>query len=235
MKCMESNKAVRNLYAWLTTPVDGGLTPSALCNRPPQVFGLHENADITKDLQEVNLLLESLMLTQSREGGGGGASFEQTVGELAQDILDRLPPNFDLEDTEHKYPQDYFNSMNTVLVQELGRFNVLITIIRSSLVNLGKAVKGLALMSADLDAVGRSLFDGKIPDMWLKKSFPSLKPLGSYVKEVLERTQFFQSWIDDGSPMVYWISGFFFTQVRSSPNPNPKSPSSNVTLQLLMV
>ena len=30
-------------------------------------------------------------------------------------------------------------------------------------------------MSADLDAVGKALFDGKVPAMWLKKSFPSLK------------------------------------------------------------
>jgi dynein heavy chain len=46
--------------------------------------------------------------------------------------------------------------------QELGRFNGLLTVIRSTLISLGKAVKGLALMSAELDAVGRALFDGKV-------------------------------------------------------------------------
>lgn len=104
--------------------------------------------------------------------------------------------------------------MHLFSFQELIRFNALLTIIRSSLINLGKAVKGLALMSSDLDKVGRALFDGKVPAMWLKKSFPSLKPLGSYIKEVLERINFFQGWIDRGAPTVFWISGFFFTQVR---------------------
>lgn len=51
-----------------------------------------------------------------------------------------------------------------------------------------------------------------MPGTWLKKSFPSLKFLGPYVKEVLERVVFFQDWVDQGSPTVYWISGFFFTQ-----------------------
>ena len=55
-----------------------------------------------------------------------------------------------------------------VLVQEVQRVNSLLTVVRNSLTDLGKAVKGLALMSADLDSVGKALFDGK-------KSFPSLK------------------------------------------------------------
>ena len=40
-----------------------------------------------------------------------------------------------------------------------------------------------------------------------------LQALGSYVKEVLERCRFFQEWIDEGPPTIYWLSGFFFTQV----------------------
>jgi hypothetical protein len=53
---------------------------------------------------------------------------------------------------------------------------------------------------------------GKVPDHWLAKSFPSLKPLGPYIKEVLHRCAFFQSWVDNGPPAVFWLPGFFFTQ-----------------------
>lgn len=53
----------------------------------------------------------------------------------------------------------------------------------------------------------------QVPELWLKRSFPSLKPLGPYVKEVIERCEFFRSWVEEGAPTVYWLSGFFFTQV----------------------
>ncbi|CAG9464833.1 unnamed protein product [Pedinophyceae sp. YPF-701] len=178
----------------------------------PEVFGLHENADITKDLQEVGLLLNSMMLTQSRSTSGGGKSAEDIIAEVSAGILAQLPPDFDLEKVQRKYPQAYDNSMNTVLVQELERCNRLLSVIRSMLVNLGKAVKGLALMSPELDEVGTALYVGKVPAVWLKHSFPSLKPLGPYIKELLDRCKFFQDWIDHGAPKVFWISGFFFTQ-----------------------
>jgi hypothetical protein len=58
------------------------------------------------------------------------------------------------------------------------------------------------------------LLSWQVPGLWLRKSFPSLKPLGGYVREVLERVAFFSSWLAHGAPSVYWISGFFFTQVR---------------------
>ena len=53
--------------------------------------------------------------------------------------------------------------MHTVLTQELGRYNNLLVLVRNSLVNLGKALKGLALMNNELETVFRCVYDGKIP------------------------------------------------------------------------
>ena len=88
--------------------------------------------------------------------------------------------------------------MNTVLKQELIRFNRLIAAIRSSLINLGKAVKGLVVMNADLEEVFDSMLIGRIPSMWMKRSYPSLKKLGGYVADLVQRLQFLQDWIDQG-------------------------------------
>jgi dynein heavy chain len=181
-------------------------------NAAPDVFGMHANADITKDQGEAYGMLESIMTTQPRSSGGDGDGPEAVVIRVADDMLQRLPSNYDVEIIQRTYPVLYEESMNTVLCQELTRFNALLTVIRQSLTNVKKAIKGLVVMSASLDFVFNDAFDGKIPGMWKKRSYPSLKPLGSYFNDLLDRLEFFQGWVNGGIPNTFWLSGFFFTQ-----------------------
>ena len=103
--------------------------------------------------------------------------------------------------------------MNTVLVQELIRFNRVIKTVATSLKEVQRAVKGLVVMSGELEAMGNSMVIGKVPAMWGAVSYPSLKGLGGWVKDFLARLDFLRAWFEaKTAPSLFWISGFFFTQ-----------------------
>uniref|UniRef100_A0A8D2QK81 Dynein axonemal heavy chain 12 n=1 Tax=Zonotrichia albicollis TaxID=44394 RepID=A0A8D2QK81_ZONAL len=178
----------------------------------PEVFGLHENVDIAKDLQQTKTLFGSLILTQGGGSQGTSGGGDSTLYAIADDILSKLPKDFDIESCLIKYPVRYEESMNTVLVQEMERFNHLIRTIRITLINLKKAIKGLVVMDAALEALSGSLLIGKVPEKWAQHSYPSLKPLGSYIADLLARLKFLQDWYELGKPAVFWLSGFYFTQ-----------------------
>jgi len=179
---------------------------------PPGVFGFHENANLTKEMGETYTMMRELLLTAAVGGGSSSSTPDSVVGEIAKDVLARLPKMWDVGKVQQKYPTMYEESMNTVLVQELNRFNGLIKVIRSSLQDIQKAVKGLLLMSADLEKCFFEIFNGMTPAMWLKHSYPSLKPLGGYVNDLIERLKFFQTWVDNGAPVSFWFSGIYFQQ-----------------------
>ncbi|GFQ79129.1 dynein heavy chain 7, axonemal, partial [Trichonephila clavata] len=178
----------------------------------PGVFGMHENVDITRELQESKRLLDSILLTEGTKASAGGGTTDQQLNDIAADILAKLPPSFNMEEANIKYPVSYSESMNTVLVQEMERFNKLHHTIQYSLQQLQAVIKGLVVMSADLEALAGSLLIGRLPAMWAAVSYPSLKPLGSYINDFIQRLNFLQKWFEVGKPSVFWLSGFYFTQ-----------------------
>lgn len=122
-----------------------------------------------------------------------------------------VPLPFNVREAEKKFPVRYEQSMNTVLTQELTRYNTLINTIRDSMVGMKKAIKGEVLLSPEMEVALSQIVDGKVPALWLKKCYPSLKPLGGFIRDLRERLEFFQKWLDTKIPDFFWINRFYFT------------------------
>ena len=134
-------------------------------------------------------------------------------------MKEKTPDAFDLEKVSKKYPTAYEESMNTVLFQECVRYNGLLVEMHRGLILVQKALVGELVMSEDLETLARSIFDNKVPPTWCQpgggvegKGHLSLKPLASWIEDLVERIKFLQDWYDNGTPCVYWVSGFFFPQ-----------------------
>jgi len=178
----------------------------------PEVFGMHDNAEITSAKEETNKLFSTILTLLPRSSSGAGRTREEVLNEACDSILKRIPTEWELESVQKRYPTLYAESMNTVLVQEVARYNRLLLIIKKSLEDLKKALVGLVVMSSELEAVASSLFNNLVPTMWAEVAYPSLMPLANWVSDLLARCAFIQLWIDEGTPLCFWISGFFFPQ-----------------------
>ncbi|XP_064422227.1 dynein axonemal heavy chain 1 [Latimeria chalumnae] len=181
-------------------------------NDTPEIFGLHDNANITFAQNETFALLNAIIMLQPKSSSSGGKAREEIVEDIAGGILRKIPSPIDEHEVMVKYPVMYKESMNTVLIQEVIRYNRLLIEITSTLKDLLKALKGLVVMSLQLELMSTSLFNNSVPELWKTKAYPSLKPLSSWVMDLLQRIQFMQTWIAEGIPAVFWISGFFFPQ-----------------------
>jgi len=81
-----------------------------------EIFGLHENGEITSSIGITEKMLAvALGLQGSAESGGDGHNKDDMLMDAANDILTRIPPNFDVEEAAKKHPIKYEDSMNTVL------------------------------------------------------------------------------------------------------------------------
>lgn len=126
---------------------------------------------------------------------------------ILEEIEKKLPPGFDKDEIFNDFHTDYNESMNTVLLQETIRYNVLISTMKKSIKNLKKALTGKIVMSEEMEKMAGSLFINQVPELW-SKVFLSLKPLSSWSIDLTKRIEFFTNWIQSKkTPPSFWISG----------------------------
>ncbi|KAM8728478.1 dynein axonemal heavy chain 8-like [Acanthopagrus schlegelii] len=179
----------------------------------PQALGLHPNADITYQTNTSAEVLDTITNIQPKESGGGsGDTRESIVYNMAKDMLDKLPPYYVPHEVKARLlKMGVLNPMNIFLRQEVDRMQRIISAVRTSLTDLKLAIDGTIIMSENLRDALDNIFDARVPNLWRKISWES-STLGFWFTELLERNKQFHSWVFEGRPKTFWMTGFFNPQ-----------------------
>ncbi|KAA6419077.1 MAG: flagellar outer dynein arm heavy chain beta [Trebouxia sp. A1-2] len=178
----------------------------------PLAFGLHPNAEIGFKLREAERFCANVLCLQPREAGGeGGMSVEEKAKMVLDDLVERLPEQFDMEDIRGRV--DEFTPYVMVAIQESDRMNGLLSTMKRSLAELDLGLKGDLTMSEPMEKLMLALANDGVPASWANMAYPSLRPLGSWLVNLLQRVSQLVEWTADlGVPKSVWLSGLFNPQ-----------------------
>ncbi|EDS37982.1 ciliary dynein heavy chain 5 [Culex quinquefasciatus] len=180
---------------------------------PPQVYGLHANADITYQSNTTKEILDTIVSIQPKESaGGGGETREATVARLVHDMLSKVPAPYDPFAVKERLKiMGHLGSMNIFLRQEIDRIQKIILLVRTTLKDLLLAIDGIIIMNEQLRDALDNIYDARVPEVWKRGSWAS-SSLGFWFTELIERNQQFYTWCFKGRPNMFWMTGFFNPQ-----------------------
>jgi dynein heavy chain len=180
----------------------------------PACYGLHANAEIGFRLQQANVMFQNIESLQPRTAGGGaGLSVEDKAKQSLDDILEKLPDAYDMIEINEKLAGEERTPFTSVFLQEIERMNILLALMKLSLFELDLGLKGDLTISDAMEEMMQCLYRETIPPMWEKKSYPTLRSLGPWVLDVLQRCAQLADWTGDlAVPKVSWFPGFFNPQ-----------------------
>lgn len=183
----------------------------------PEVFGLHPNANIVYEKKTVAQISDTILMMQPRVAASAGAKTpDELAQDLCRDITARLPASLDIEKAHpNTFPvtdSGQPGSLGVFVAQEIDRFNVLLKVMRHTLDQLDRAIQGTVVMSMELESMASRFLDDKVPAQWEGVGYPSLKPLKSWVPDLIKRVEFLTKWLLEGPPDTFWVPAFFFPQ-----------------------
>ncbi|BFZ02963.1 hypothetical protein BsWGS_06002 [Bradybaena similaris] len=198
-------------YKGYHTYIDEALPPES-----PYLYGLHPNAEIEFLTKTSENLFKTVLEMQPQNVGAGagiGVSREEKVKAILDDIVDKLPDEFNMLEIMAKVPPEDRTPYVVVAFQECERMNILTSEIRRSLKELDLGLKGELTITADMEDLSNSLFLDNIPNNWARRAYPSLYNLAAWYADLIQRVKELETWTSDFQlPAAVWLAGFFNPQ-----------------------
>ncbi|CAE8702622.1 unnamed protein product, partial [Polarella glacialis] len=196
-------------------PEDGSLTSyrnyakDLPYGEPPEAFGQHMNAEISSSIVDADSLLSTIILIQMGGGGGGGGGDRNSaVMSTCESLLSKMPDNIDWEEVRDRNEND-ISPLKVCLLQEIERYNGLITTVRANIKLLQKGIQGFVVISREQEDILASLAGSQVPKAWLF-AYPTLKPLGTWMPDLADRIEQLNVWGFQGIPKAMWLGGLTY-------------------------
>ncbi|EAN79295.1 dynein heavy chain, putative [Trypanosoma brucei brucei TREU927] len=176
----------------------------------PLLFGLHPNAEINYRTVQADVLFRTINeLQPKKHAGGDSLSPQEVVQQKIDELRERLPERHNLQDLSERL-EDERSPQQHVFYQECERMNVLISALKVSLEELDLGLKGALSMTAVMQTLFDEIYLDKLPAVWEKVSFLSLRALGSWMENFLLRNDQLVNWTGElQTPKVTNIALFF--------------------------
>ncbi|XP_047352693.1 dynein beta chain, ciliary-like [Vespa velutina] len=180
----------------------------------PILYGLHPNAEIGFLTATAENLFRTLLEMQPRDvvdTTEGGLSMEDKVKYTIEDLIDRLPEEFNIQELMSKVEDR--TPFIIVSFQECERMNMLCNELKRSLGELTLGLKGELTISPEMENLQNNIFMNAVPPSWTRLAYPSNLNLSSWFMDMLNRVGELASWTSDFNlPSSVWLGGFFNPQ-----------------------
>lgn len=177
----------------------------------PEAFGCDLNAATSAQISQADFFFSAVLQVVQKQSSSSSSSKSagSRLKELVLDLCAKIPKQINsLELSALMGPKK--TPYDVVLLQESMRFNQLLQSIVYGLSSLTRAIDGFEVMSFELEAIANALTNGQVPHTWLKV-YPSLKPLGAWIRDLIARMDYFSTWANTISlPKFFWLGAFTF-------------------------
>lgn len=171
----------------------------------PLAFGQHSNSDMAASIDDSTIMIDTLVSLQPRLIKVVDEDAVDPLAAQCSDLLEQTAEPFDMRMVKERLAtRSDPDPLKTVLFQELDRYNKLLSLMQRTLSTIIKVTQGTASVTAELEEVMLSLGQLKVPRIW-GATYPSLKPLGSWMRDLTLRIEFFTAWVEDTLPVAWWI------------------------------
>jgi len=185
-------------YQDLKDYVENSLPPET-----PSIYGLHSNAQLSLLTSDGEILFNVMTDIMAGGGGGGGGAGgglkkEDVVRKGVEDMLERMPEEFNIIDILSRVVDK--NPYVVCALQEATRMNDLIAFCRRSLEELTLGLDGALNMSDSMEATQNGIFRNSVPPLWMAQ-------LSTRVQEVYSLTRWYRDVLERHAQLDQWLSG----------------------------